>query len=200
MNPLTYALLAQKAYSAAPQIGQQDTAARAIFEETVDGLAFAFPGTNNVACFLADLDVNVKPIQGLGALHCGFWEAFLQIRQPLWDQAQGSGLPVIPCGHSEGAALALLFAGYLCLFGRPPAAVFAFEPPRVSIDDTLAKLFEANDVPILITRKGEDIVPIVPRILHDWQHPGTVTAIGKAILPIPNVQDHAIEGVIEALG
>ncbi len=197
MNPLTYALLAQKAYSVPAMIGEQDSAARAIFEETDDGLAFALPGTNNVACMLADLDFRVQPVTGLGGLHAGFWEAYLEIRQPLWDQVAKTNKPIITTGHSEGADLALIFGGYLCLFGRPPKAIFAFEPAHVSIDDTLATLFETNGVQVLITRKGNDLVPIVPRLFQSWRHPGPVTPIGKPLRPFDNIEDHAMDGVVE---
>jgi len=192
VTPRDYALLAQRAYSTPPAIGQEDGAARAIIE----GSAVAFPGTNNVACWLADLDAELEQIDGLGGLHAGFWRALCSIREALLALPT----PAVTVGHSEGGALAILFAAALCLAGRPPREVYAFEPPRVSADSTLAALFEAHGVAVHIYRNGNDVVPLVPRVLHPWQHSATVYDIGAPSLPVPNVEDHFIERVIAALG
>ena len=191
MTPRDYALLAQRAYSAPPQIGQESGAARAI----VEGDAVAFPGTNNLACWLADLDATVEVVPGLGALHAGFWWAFSSIEAPLLALPT----PAVTVGHSEGAALAILFAAALCVAGRAPREVYAFEPPRVSADGTLAALLQAHGVALHLYRNGEDVVPLVPRVLHPWQHPGPLIEIGRPSLPVPNVEDHFIERVIAAL-
>ncbi|MGT2473201.1 hypothetical protein [Paraburkholderia terrae] len=61
-----------------------------------------------------------------------------------------------------------------------------------------AFLDHALDV-IRLYRNGEDVVPLVPRAMHPWQHPGSPTAAGKPSLPMPNVQDHFIERVIGSL-
>lgn len=190
-TPLDYALLAQRAYSTPPLIGLEASAARAI----VDGAAVAFPGTNNnVACWLADLDVELAIVTGLGALHAGFWRAYSSIATPL----MASPTPKVTVGHSEGAALAILYAAALCQAGRAPRAVYAFEPPHVSADGTLAALFAGHGVQLGLYRNGGGVVPLVPRLLHPWQHPASLTDIGK-VAP-PNVEDHFIERVIEALG
>jgi len=200
LSPLTYALLAQDAYAAIPQIGEEDSSARAILEYTDDGVAFAFPGTNNLACWLADLDCGIVRVDGLGVIHEGFWNAFSLIKDKL-IAASKSCKPVatVCCGHSEGAALALLFAGQLCLEGIPPVAVYGFEPPRVTTDDTLAALLKANGVQIYLTECGNDVVPLVPRVFYDWQHPAVPARIGAASFPFPNVDDHSISRVIQAL-
>ncbi|MEX3817308.1 lipase [Paraburkholderia sp. BR14262] len=186
-----YAQLAQRAYTTPPLIGAEASAARAI----VEGNAVAFPGTNNVACWLADLDAATVNEPGYGTLHAGYRRAFCSIQGPL------SLLPPpdVTVGHSEGAALAILFAAALCQARRPPKEVYAFEPPRVSADGTLAALFAAHGVAVHIYRNGEDVVPLVPRVLHAWQHPAPVIPIGKASLPVPNVEDHFINHVVAAL-
>lgn len=190
-TPLDYALLAQRAYTMPPQIGVESGAARAI----VEGNAVAFPGTNNVACWLADLDIETVVVDGLGELHAGFWHALDSIREPLL------ALPphTVTVGHSEGAALAILFAAVLCQAGHAPTDVYGFEPPRVSIDDTLATLFVAHSVRLHLYRHGEDVVPLVPRLVHAWQHPAPLIPIGTPSLPVPNVEDHFIDRVIAAL-
>lgn len=192
MTPRDYALLAQQAYSAPPTVGAVDSAARAV---VFPGGIIGFPGTDNLACWLADLDAEVVSVDGLGSLHAGFWGAMYEIK----DQLLTMPAPVVVLGHSEGAALALLYAGLLCLAGTPPGAVYGFEPPRVSADGALGRLLAAHGVAVMLYRNGEDVVPLVPRLLHDWQHPAGLVEIGSPSLPVPNVEDHQIERVIAAL-
>lgn len=192
MTPADYATLAARAYTERPTLGLESSAARAVvFEPGVVG----FPGTNNVACWLADLDVATVPVPGLGRLHAGFWHAYCSIRDALMARTD----VVVTLGHSEGAALALLYAADLCNAGKPPAAVFAFEPPRVSTDGTLAALFAVHGVALTLTQNGNDVVPEVPRLCEAWQHPGPLQHIGRARLPFPNVDDHMIDRVVAAL-
>ena len=191
MTPKEFAQLAQLAYTSAPDIGVEDSAARAI----VVGDVVAFPGTNNPVCFLADLDADAIMSEEFGHIHDGFHKAFDSIRAPL--MALGNVQAVT--GHSLGAALALLYAAALCLAGKPPKEVHAFEPPHVSCDDTLAGIFAAHEVAVHIYRKGEDIIPMIPRILHDWRHPAPVISIGAPTWPIWNIEDHALAGIIESL-
>lgn len=191
MTPQDYARLAQRAYLVQPRIGAESSAARAI----VEGDAVAFPGSNNVACWLADLDADVVHVDGLGALHHGFWKAFSSISTQLLALPAAA----VTVGHSEGAALAILFAAALCKAGRPPRAVYGFEPPRVSADGTLAALLAAHGVQVNLYRNGQDVVPLVPRLLHTWQHPAPLIAIGHATWLMPNVEDHQLARVIQAL-
>jgi hypothetical protein len=192
MTPRDYAILAQRAYTVLPTIGKSDTAARAV---VWPGGIVGFPGTDNLACWLADLDAGCTYVSGMGWLHTGFWRAFQEISGPLL------ALPdiTITLGHSEGAALALFYGAQLCLAGKPPKAIYAFEPPRISTDATLATLFADHGVQLLLTRNGNDVVTDVPRLLEPWQHPGLLTNIGHASQPLPNVVDHMIERVIAAL-
>jgi hypothetical protein len=105
----------------------------------------------------------------------------------------------VTLGHSEGAALAVLFAAELCLAGRPPKAVYAFEPPRVTADGAMAALFARCGVDLVLTQNGNDVVPDVPRLMEPWQHPAALQRIGRAALPFPNVDDHLIAHVVVAL-
>lgn len=196
MNPLTYAKLAQKVYSVPPQIGTADSSCRAIVEMTDDGVALVFRGSDDTASWLADLDAETVNVHGLGELHNGFYQAWKLNKDMLLNNAAD-----VVCGHSLGAALAILHGAIMCLNGKPPKAVFAFEPPRVSVDDMLANLFSAHGVQLFLYRNGADIVTDVPVTLPtlNWQHPAPLIHIGVASLPIPNVQDHMIESVIEAV-
>lgn len=192
MTPQDYARLAQRAYQLKPQIGAAASAARAI----VEGDAVAFPGSDNLACWLADLDADAMHVDGFGALHRGFWKAFSSISA----QLLALPTPAVTVGHSEGAALAILFAASLCKAGRPPRAVYGFEPPRVSADGTLTALLTAHGVQVNLYRNGQDVVPLVPRLLRPWQHPAPLIEIGRAAWPVPNVEDHKLARVIQALG
>lgn len=192
MTPRDYALLAQEAYSATPDIGNADSASRAIVRHTDVGLCVAFPGTDNLVCWLADLNALPTSVAGVGDVHRGFWQAWLTISASVVAAIDGN--PVTLVGHSLGAAIALLAAAQMTINGNPPVAVYAFEPPRVS-PGMAARTLLAN-VPLHLYRNGLDLVPDVPL---GWQHAALLTQIGKPALPIPNISDHSMERVIAAL-
>jgi triacylglycerol lipase len=192
MTPRDYALIAQEAYSADPDIGEEDTASRAIVRSTPDGLCVAFPGTNNLASWIADLDALMASVDGIGHVHEGFWNAWLAISAHILDAIGDQ--PVTLVGHSLGAAIAIMGAATLTAAGKPPVAVYGFEPPRVSSDTGVQELLAG--VPVHLYKNGNDLVPDVP-----WggYHAAALNPIGKALLPIPNVQDHMMTRVIGAL-
>jgi triacylglycerol lipase len=192
MTPRDFALLAQEAYSAVPDIGKADSASRAIVRTTASGLCVAFPGTDNIDCWGADFDVVPVSVPGAAQVHRGFWEAWQAIAVPVL--AAIGNQPVTLLGHSLGAAIALMAAMSLTISGKPPVAVYGFEPPRVSPDISVRTLLAK--VPVRLYKNGNDIVPDVP---IGWQHAALLTPIGTPLLPFPNVRDHAIARVIEAL-
>lgn len=192
MTPRDYALLAQEAYSAKPDIGKADSASRAIVRQTAAGLVVAFPGTDNLDCVAADLDAHPIDVIGIGQVHHGFWKAWGAISVDVL--AAIDGRPVTLVGHSLGAAIAIMAAAAMVVDGNPPAAVYGFEPPRVSTNGSVAAVLAA--VPLNLFKNGNDIVPDLPL---DWQHGGAIQPIGRAALPFPNVTDHAIARVIAAL-
>ncbi|MCM2544854.1 lipase family protein [Burkholderia glumae] len=192
MTPHAYALLAREAYTAAPDIGVATSASRAIVRHTAGGLVVAFPGTDNVASWLADLDVLPIDVAGVGLVHRGFWGAWSAIASAV--AAAIGAQPVTLVGHSLGAALAICAAAALTSAGRAPAAVYGFEPPRVAAGPRLGLLLAA--VQINLFKNGNDVVPDVPL---GWRHVALLTHIGVPALPFPNVEDHAIDRVIAAL-
>ncbi|MGS1071737.1 lipase family protein [Burkholderia glumae] len=192
MTPHDYALLAREAYTAAPDIGAAASASRAIVRHTASGLVVAFPGTDNVASWLADLDVLPVDVPQIGLVHRGFWGAWTAIA-PMVVAAIGTQ-PVTLVGHSLGAALAICAAAALASTGRPPIAVYGFEPPRVAAGPRLELLLAA--VPVHLFKNGNDVVPDVP---PGWHHVAPLTHIGEPAVPFPNVEDHAIDRVIAAL-
>lgn len=192
MTPRDYALLAQEAYSAKPDIGRADSASRAIVRQTAAGLVVAFPGTDNLDCIAADLDAHPIDVIGIGQVHHGFWKAWGAIAVDVL--AAIDGRPVTLVGHSLGAAIAIMAAAAMVVGGNPPAAVYGFEPPRVSTNGSVAAVLAK--VPLSLFKNGNDIVPDLP---PDWCHAGAIQQIGRPALPFANVTDHAIARVITAL-
>jgi triacylglycerol lipase len=187
-----FALLAQEAYTAAPDIGKADSASRAIVRTTAGGLCVAFPGSNDLACWLADLDALTVSVPSAGEIHRGFWDAWQAIA-PAVLAAIGDK-PVTLVGHSLGGAIAICAAVSLTLAGKPPAAVYCFEPPRVNPGVEVAAVLRC--VPVSLYKNGNDIVPDLPL---EWQHAAPLIRIGKAAMPFANVEDHELARVIEAL-
>ncbi|HDV6327425.1 TPA: alpha/beta fold hydrolase [Burkholderia cenocepacia] len=192
MTPRDYALLAQEAYSAKPDIGNADSASRAIVRQTAAGLVVAFPGTDNLDCVAADLDAHPIDVIGIGQVHHGFWKAWGTIAADVIAAIDGH--PVTLVGHSLGAAIAIMAAAAMVVEGKPPAAVYGFEPPRVSTNGSVAALL--SRVPLSLYKNGNDIVPELPL---DWHHAGMIQQIGRPMFPFPNVTDHSIARVITAL-
>lgn len=192
MSPYDYALLAQEAYTAAPDIGVADSASRAIVRQTADGLCIAFRGTDDVAAFAKDFDIEPFDVPGVGYVYTGFWQAWAAISLPVL--AAAAGQKVTLCGHSLGAAMALMAAAYMTVGGNPPAAVYCFEPPRVGLDMDVRTVL--TDVPLFLFRNGNDIVTEMP---PGGCHAGAITQIGTPSAPWLNLTDHEIARVIDAL-
>jgi hypothetical protein len=192
MSPRDWALLAQEAYTAKPDIGVDGSASQAIVRHTDDGLCIAFTGTENLDGWGADFNIVPVAVPGAGEVHRGFLDAWRAISVPVL--AAIAGKPVTLVGHSLGAAIALMASMDMTISGNPPAAVYGFEPPRVSPDLGVRTLLAK--VPVHLYKNGLDIVPDVP---PGWHHAALLTHIGKPALPFPNVQDHAIARVIQAL-
>ncbi|MEK6420041.1 MAG: lipase [Burkholderia gladioli] len=192
MTPHDFALLAREAYTAAPDIGAVDSASRAILRHTAGGLVVAFPGTDNVSGWLADLDALAINAPGVGIVHRGFWRAWIAIA-PTVVAAIGSQ-PVTLVGHSLGAAIAICAGAALATAGRGPAAVYGFEPPRVAPGDAAARALAG--IQVYLYKNGLDLVPDVPL---GWRHAAPIAHVGAPALPFPNVEDHAIDRVIAAL-
>lgn len=192
MNARGYALLAQEAYTAAPDIGVADSASRAIVRETDAGLVVAFPGSNNLPCWIADLDAMPMDVPGLGSVHRGFWESWCAIAIDVL--AAIDGRPVTLVGHSLGGAICLLAAAAMAVGGNPPVTAYAFEPPRVSYDMTIRVLL--RQVPLHLYQNGSSPVTNLPL---GGMHPWFLTHIGRPASVIPSIPDHFIQNIIPNL-
>lgn len=192
LAPRDYALLAQEAYTAAPDIGKADSASRAIVRDTPAGLVIAFRGSDNADSWLTDFDIETVDVPGAGKFHAGFWRAWQAISIDVL--AAINGRPVTFVGHSLGSALAIAAALDTTISGNPPVAAYGFEPPRVSPD--MSARVALRNVDVRLYRNGLDIVPTVP---IDWRHAAMLIPIGKPAFPFPNILDHEIGRVIESL-
>jgi hypothetical protein len=192
MAARAYALLAQEAYDAPPDIGKADSASRAIVRDTADGLVVAFPGSNNLPSWIADLNALPKSVPGMGSVHSGFmdaWEAIAaQVLAAIGER------PATLVGHSLGGSISLLAAAALTLAGKPPVAVWAFEPARVSFDLTLRNLLAK--VPLHLWRNGSDPVTNLP---IGGVHPRPLIHIGKPAGILPVIADHLLPAVMKNL-
>lgn len=192
MNARDFAALAQEAYDAAPDIGVAGSASRAIVRQTACGLVIAFRGSDDVDSWIHDLDAVPMSVPGMGDVHAGFWNAWQAIASEVI--AAIGNKPVTLVGHSLGASISLLAAASLTLAGKPPVAVWAFEPARVSFDLTLRNLLAK--VPLHLFRHGLDLVTDLP---PDGMHPGLLTRFGTPSVPWPNIPDHLMPGILADL-
>jgi triacylglycerol lipase len=183
----TMAQLAARAYGDVPTVGDARSASRM---HVYDGV-HVFRGTDDVSSVLADIDISMVDVPGLGRLHAGFYAAVATIL----PACQALPRPTAIAGHSLGAAMAAIYAGIWALQGWA-VPVYAFEPPKLCGDDTLAALLRDKGGPWLATRNGRDLVTQVPATLT---LPGALTPIGRALLPFDNIGDHSIAHVVATL-
>jgi len=196
MSLRDWALIAQESYTAQPDLGKSNSSGRVVFVQSQEGLILAIPGTNNIECLLADIDILAHDAGECGIVHSGIWNAFDEV----WlDVSQLSVHALV--GHSEGAAGAIFLAARLCLIGKAPKVVYAFEPPHTSIDSKLADIFTKFNVELHVLRHGLDIITTVAIPLPDfpWQHPKLLELFGKACLPFDNIEDHLMKNIIADL-
>jgi triacylglycerol lipase len=195
MNALGYALLAQESYKAEPDIGSAFSSSRAICRQTEDGFCVTFRGSDNTASWVTDLDIAVLDDTKIGKVHKGFWQAWQTIAGGVKAACAASQSPITLCGHSLGAALALIGAADFICSGIPLKAIYAFEPPRVSPSPNVCAILAK--VPVFAYRNGGDPVPDVPPF---WRQLPNIQQLGKADLFDIDIPDHLIENVITALG
>lgn len=192
LTPYDGALLAQRAYIDTPTIGVSTSASRMHVYTLSDGTTVhAFRGTDDVQSFFADANISLTNVAGLGLVHTGFYAALATIL----PAALALPRPAYIVGHSLGAAMAILYAATLALHG-PAVPVFAYEPPRLAGDGTLAQLISTHAIPWFACRNGRDLITQVP---PELTLPGPLTAIGQSAFVFDNIVDHAIERVAEAL-
>jgi triacylglycerol lipase len=193
MSAIDYALLAQEAYSAAPDIGVAGNASCAIVRDTAAGRVIAFPGTDSFADLLTDFDVDPDHAPLLGPIHGGFWQTYAAMKAQIVAAAAGQTVTFV--GHSLGAALAIVAAADFVANGNAVGSVYGFAPPKVSPQNTINTVLARTQM--FLFRNGNDVVPIVPPLWYRGSP--AIQQIGKPSLPFPNLKDHALALYIAAL-
>jgi len=134
-----------------------------IFQSKINDLnVIAIEGTHNplgwALDFFAIAAENHQAIDhpALGFLHAGFYAA-ATLAMPTVKTAIGQE-PYAICGHSLGAAEALLMGGLLIDDGRPPVRIAAFAPPRVGGEQFVNVVKPLTNA----YRYSDDPVPLVP--------------------------------------
>ena len=104
------------------------------------GTVVCFRGSVTLEDWMRDLDALYIDDPTIGGVHAGFAKGIAQF----FASTEGiirSGFTI--CGHSLGAARALIFAGYMVAAGLNPAAAITFGTPRPGfqkLTDILAPL------------------------------------------------------------
>lgn len=215
-NPahLQAAIASQKAYQDSTHVFEDSEAL--VEYAPRDGGAYpivAFRGTSfNGKRLLADimLDAAAYPSSSvrLGRVHCGFYKGAAGLMAKMLPDLEATCkvAPPVLCGHSKGAAEALMVSLLMRQFGLPVQEVVLFGCPRAGLGQGYLK---ALNLCPTITRYiyGSDIVTHVPTMLP-WRHPDEFSSalgnwrsvkVGEASRPWPNVWDHRIKNYVEAL-
>ncbi len=152
--------------AAVPFIADLGSALRIFRTQRADGLViYAIEGTHDPLGWAFDFfALRIKDHAGinhpsLGFIHAGFYTMASVVLDRVIADLTRSGAPYAICGHSLGAALALLLGAMLIVRGMPPVKVGAFAPPRVGGQKFVAT---ATSVPCCADRYGVDPVPTVP--------------------------------------
>lgn len=196
---------AQTYGSAEPFFEDIDRAIRIFLTKRADGLnILAIEGTHDTVGWLTDfIAIAINDQQGmdhatLGFIHAGFYEAAVtSLTRCALVAANG---PYAICGHSLGAALALLIGALLSqdVFNDrtlAPVKIGAFAPPRVG-GDAFVKV--VTKVPLCAYKFGNDPVPEVP-INLPWLPYAQVPLrlVGKPM--INPIHCHAIANYVTAV-
>ena len=183
------------------------------------GVAVVLPGTrpDHPADDMADLTIGPLEIEPGKLAHEGFW----RVGQMAFARIAGLALqgPIDIIGHSLGAGAVGAIATMLVQAGIPLRSVWGFGTPRTAIRSWQRDLLFAAGVPVTLFRNGGDIVSRLPIHLEslalpwalkhlaatflpglgEWQNYGAEIQIGDGARPL-NVEDHAMEAYVAALG
>ena len=126
-----------------------------------------FRGTSDLADAMCDANLQQVPFKDLakietGKVHSGFYKQF-RVMLPLVDQAVrahlDTGNSLLCVGHSLGAALATLAAGYYCSTYPGQCSFVGYGNPRVGNSDFVGSFDEYIDKQFRV-KNGVDMVSI----------------------------------------
>lgn len=194
--------------AAIPDFQDVDHAVKVFMTTRADGLnVIAIEGTHDAVGWGFDfLAASVSDQQGmdkqtLGFVHSGFYAAGLTALTRCALIAAGG--PYAICGHSLGAALALLIGGILSQdsfegHSLAPVKIGAFAPPRVG-GAQFVKVIET--IPFCAYRYGQDPVPEVPFSIPGWPYEQVpLTQLPGPAVPLFDIRarlaDHHIQNYV----
>lgn len=171
-----------------------------IFQSKVDGLnIISIEGTHNPIGWALDFfaltvkDHEAANHPNLGFLHAGFYAASLLAMSTI--RALIGQEPYAICGHSLGAAEALLIGGLLIDDGLPPMRIGAFAPPRVGGEAFVSVVKPYSSA----YRYCSDPVPLAPFWTKQLPYMQVaLNALGVAGLWI-KFADHHVDNYVNAI-
>lgn len=196
MDPTPFALLAKGAYHLPHDIDIGSFRARV--DDSPLGNCLSIAGTDDIQTAITDIEA-LLPFRAPeidSIVPASFWAAAKGAEAEILAIEHRRPLTVVG-GHSLGGVLAIYTAALLCLAGRGPLWVFAFAPPRACVGDGMASLFASYGVTLQLYRLGGDEVPELP---PGYNHPAALIQLGRVESLLHELDDHAIDHIIAALG
>jgi len=203
--------LALRAYDPEDQAGAEViddrvTGVQCFIRRRGDTLTVAFRGSDSKKDWQTNLTFGLwkvpwETISG-SRVHRGFAEAYRmpQIRLRILSLIVPSVHRVVVCGHSLGAALAVLCAADVKKnFSAVSVEAYLFGCPRVG-NRAFCEDYNRAVPHTLRVENGNDIVTKLPLRIMGYRHVGQVLRIGRKRLPvIVSVNDHRPENYINEM-
>jgi predicted lipase len=184
------------------QIQEVYKATNDIFWLRTGATTIAFRGTEDVADWMVNLDINrveynIKVNQMLltcGMVHEGFLGRWRKLRAGVLECIKSNGIqrPII-VGHSLGGAMANFCAVELKLLGYSPHLV-TFGCPRTG-DNNFARFMNYNVKQHTRIVNWGDPVTRIPSAVAGWRHSGKLLRVGNManLVKLPHTRHHGCD-------
>lgn len=151
----------------------------------------AFRGSETPEDWVRDFKGWPEKHPELGYCHDGFLDGMDDVAKEIAPVT--GGRPLAVTGHSLGAARALILAGLLTTFRRPPSIVVTFGTPRPGFAK-LSRILNGGGFPIRCYKNRSDPVTDVPWLMGMYRRPVEQTMLDVAPLAgdIGPLADHHI--------
>lgn len=142
-----------------------------------DLFVIAFRGTSGLFDWVTNLVSTRRKAPLAGSAHSGFLTQAetsyfrLNLQQKI-KQAKADGKKIVVTGHSQGAALAIEFAGIMEANLTPPNAVLAICAPRSANKQHAVAMANALQNRLIRVTFSRDIVCLVPPAFAGYRHIG----------------------------